>query len=550
MSELYDLIVVGGGINGLTAAAYMARAGKKVLVIERRWETGGAVMTDEESGCRINTHAIYMMMMDVAPAYADLKLSDFGCTYITPQPSVSLLLKDGRALCLYNDVEKSAHSISQFSEKDAATFTKIYAKFKEMCDECLVPQTYRLPMAPLDLLTVMNKLPLGEEILEISEKTPREIIENCGFDSEPLKALLLYLTTMWGIDPDCSGVGYLVPLYICRMLSSSLIRGGSHRLSSAMVKSLVRDQGEVEETTEVDKIIVENGKAVGVRTTDGREFKGKCVLSTVDPQQSFLRFIGKETLNKLARGLSDAVEGWQWENISHYVLHLITNKEPVFIAEKNCPDAGLALIQIMGVETLEDVVKEFESVKNGNLPTCAHITNVTRFDKSQGPTIIAKHYPEYLVGNKNIHALRLETICPYELNRGDWGSEKNKFSVFLKNLLKKYTINMEDFGIIREYAYPPTYIEMKFPNMQRGSIKHGEYISTQMGYFRPNDLCSQYKTPIKGYYVGGASVYPGGMVLLGSGYCAVNVIASDLGVTPWWKTPKYIEDAIKKGLVF
>src|SRR5659263_222127 len=103
MSELYDLIVVGGGINGLTAAAYMARAGKKVLVIERRWETGGAVMTDEESGCRINTHAIYMMMMDVAPAYADLKLSDFGCTYITPQPSVSLLLKDGRALCLYND---------------------------------------------------------------------------------------------------------------------------------------------------------------------------------------------------------------------------------------------------------------------------------------------------------------------------------------------------------------------------------------------------------------------------------------------------------------
>lgn len=232
------------------------------------------------------------------------------------------------------------------------------------------------------------------------------------------------------------------------------------------------------------------------------------------------------------------------------MLHLITNKEPVFIAEKNCPDAGLALIQIMGVETLEDVVKEFESVKNGNLPTCAHITNVTRFDKSQGPTIIAKHYPEYLVGNKNIHALRLETICPYELNRGDWGSEKNKFSVFLKNLLKKYTINMEDFGIIREYAYPPTYIEMKFPNMQRGSIKHGEYISTQMGYFRPNDLCSQYKTPIKGYYVGGASVYPGGMVLLGSGYCAVNVIASDLGVTPWWKTPKYIEDAIKKGLVF
>lgn len=117
MSENYDLIVIGGGVNGLTTAAYMAKAGAKVMVLERRWETGGAVMTDEESGVRLNTHAIYMMMMDVAPAYSDLNLSEYGARYITPQPSAALLLKDGKSLCLYNDVEKSVESISRFSKK-------------------------------------------------------------------------------------------------------------------------------------------------------------------------------------------------------------------------------------------------------------------------------------------------------------------------------------------------------------------------------------------------------------------------------------------------
>ncbi|HEY5997601.1 MAG TPA: hypothetical protein VIU29_11305, partial [Candidatus Deferrimicrobiaceae bacterium] len=206
-------------------------------------------------------------------------------------------------------------------------------------------------------------------------------------------------------------------------------------------------------------------------------------------------------------------------------------------------------IQVMGVESLADVVAQFNVAKGGGLPTCAHITNVTKFDGSQRPMIVAKYFPEYLVTPKTMHALRLETIVPFDLKEGDWETVKEQFAAKLKETLVRHAPNMAKARIIRQYAYPPTYIEMKFPNMRRGSIKHGEYISTQMGYFRPNDLCSQYRTPVPGYYVGGASVYPGGMVLLGSGYGAANAIASDLGISPWWKTPKYIEDAVKKGLV-
>ncbi len=549
MRNEYDVIVVGGGINGLTTAAYLSKAGASVLVLERRWETGGGVMTDEQSGCRINTHATYMMMMDKAPAYTDLELHEVGCTYITPQPAASLLLKDGRALCLYNDVEKNVASISRFSKKDAEKFRKVYKEFSDMCEECLVPQTYRPVLPPLDLLSIMDKKPLGKRILELSEKTPREIIEECNFETESLKALLLYLTTMWGIDPNVSGVGYLVPLYIIRMLNASLIRGGSHRLSSSLVKTLEHYNGDIEDTLEVDKVIIENGSAVGVITTDGRKVRAKAVVSTVDPEQSFLRFIGKDNLDKLAPGIRDAVEGWQWEATSHFLLHLIADKEPVFSAASNDTDSGQALIQVMGVETLEDVVSEFLVAKEGGLVKCAHITCVTKFDKSQTNVINPEFLEEWIAPPKHLHVMRIETLAPFTLKSGNWEDMKDKYGEQLKELLFKYAPNMVNARIIRKYPYPPTYIEMKFPNMKNGSIKHGEYISTQMGSFRPNDLCSQYNTPIKGYYVGGASVYPGGMVLLGSGYGAANVIAKDLGISPWWKTPQYIENAIKGGLV-
>ena len=542
----YDVIVIGGGINGLTAGAYLAKAGAKVLITERRWETGGAVMTEDVSGCRINTHATYMMMMDVAPAYADLELEKWGCTYITPQPAVSILLKDGRSLSLYNDVEKSVVSITKFSAKDAAIYRKVYSEFEEMCNECLVPQTYRPAMPPLELLTMLNDKPLGQKILEISEKSPREIIEECGFETEALKALLLYLTSMWGINPNTTGVGYLVPLYICRMLNSSLIRGGSHRLPSAILKSYIANGGEVIETIDVENVIIENRKAVGIRTTKGLEFRAKAILSTVDPEQSFLRFIGEKELNALSPGMVDAAKGWQWEEVSHFSLHLVTKSEPVFNAERADPSSGQALVQVMGVETLEEVVAKYNLAKDGGLPHWGHVTTTTRHDRSQSPTVVAKFLPEWQAAGIRMHVVRLEAIVPYSLKSGDWEKEKDRYSVDMRNLLNEYAPNMADAVTVRNFTYPPTYIEMKFPNMKKGSIKHGEYQSTQMGYFRPNDLCSQYKTPIDGYYLGGASVFPGGMVLLGSGYGAANAIAKDLGVKPSWGTPKYIEEAIRK----
>lgn len=544
----YDVIVVGGGINGLTAGAYLAKAGLRVLITERRWETGGAVVTDEESGCWLNTHATYMMMMDVAPAYQDLNLSEYGCIYIRPQPAVSILARDGRALCLYNDVSKSAASISRFSRKDADLFVNVYDEFEAVVNQCLVPQTYRPSLPPMELVELLQEKEIGRKVIELSEKTPREIIEGCGFETDLLKTALLYLTTMWGIDPDVTGVGYLVPLYIVRMLNAALIRGGSHRLSSAIYKSLMSGTGEIEETTEVDKLLFEGPSVVGVKATNGKEYRARCVLSTVDPEQTFIRFIGGKQLDALAPGLADAVGGWEWEAVSHYVQHLIVHGEPAFDAARFDPEVGEALIQIMGVETVDELVSGFQSVRRGGLVKFGHSTTVTKFDASQGPLAIGRIMPEIQAPPAGLNVVRFETLAPYDPQGNGWDGLKHEYAKQCLDFLISYAPNLKNTRIIRNIVNPPTYIEMKFPNMKRGSIKHGEYSSMQMGYFRPNDRCSQYRTPIRGLYVGGASVYPGGMVLLGTGYCAASVIAEDLGISPWWAPPKHVQEAIEHGL--
>ncbi|MBF7083012.1 NAD(P)/FAD-dependent oxidoreductase [Desulfallas sp. Bu1-1] len=544
----YDVIIIGGGHNGLLAGAYLAKAGAKVLILERRSETGGAIMTDEQSGCRLNTHACYMMMMDKAPAYNDLQLQEYGCTYITPQPAVSFLTKDGKALCLYNDPEKSARSIARFSSKDADKFKKIYAEFTELFDECIGPQTYRPTLPPLEMLDLVGNKPIGKRLFELSEKTPWEIINECGFESETLKAALLYLTTMWGINPEVSGVGFLVPLYIVRMLNAALVRGGSHRLSSAIYKVFIANGGTVEDTLEVGQILMDGSRAVGVKTTNGLEFKAKCVISTVDPPQTFLRFLGEERINRAAPGLAETIKGWVWEEVSHYVLHLIVDRPPEFAAATFDPDADNAFIQIMGVDTMAEVLANFKAAAKGEPSLWGHVTTFTKFDPSQKPSVLARFLPESEAPTRSLQVLRFENIAPFSHKGGDWEDLKDKYAAQLEKLLCNYAPNLTGAKFIRRYAYPPTYIEQKFLNMQKGSIKHGEYISTQMGYLRPNDLCSRYRTPVQGLYVAGASVYPGGMVLLANGYNAAQVVAEDLGITPWWSIPANIKAAIDKGL--
>ncbi|MBI3678046.1 MAG: NAD(P)/FAD-dependent oxidoreductase [Proteobacteria bacterium] len=542
----YDIVVVGAGHNGLTAAAYLARAGAKVLVVERRHETGGALVTEEFSGYRFNLHANYMLMLDVAPPYRDLGLEEDGCVYIRPQVEASLLKKDGDAITLYSDLERSVQSIRRFSAKDAERFREVYLSYKEIADAYLIPSTYGRPVGSAQLAATYMESELGKRILEITEMTPAEICASWGFETPGLSALLLYLICMWGIDPKESNSSYLVPLYFNRMLNATLVKGGSHRLSSTLQKAGILAGMEVCENHEVRRFIVENGaaKAVEIAPTgcEGpiRRIEAKAIVTSTDPVTTFGQFIPEPELLKRSKLCANTARNWEWEQSSLFLCHLALSRKPHFKAEVADPGVATAFIRVFGVETPQDVIRHISEVMDKRLlHDVGHVTFTTDVDAGQAPR---ETDPDGAV-------CRLEACVPYAPADGDWREISKRYGDRLIAAFAQHTTDFDPSSIVRRYDYTPLDIEMKIPQMKRGSFKHGAYIMTQMGYSRPNVQCSSYKTPIDNLYLCGASTFPGGMITFGGGYNAAKVVAQDLGLNVWWTEPASVTAAREKGFL-
>lgn len=538
-SEQYDVIIIGAGPNGLTAGAYLAKGGAKVLILERNHETGGGLVTEDFSGFRFNLHATYMMMMDVMPAYKDLRLEANGVGYLQPDVPVSLLTKDGRALCLYRDIERSAKSIERFSAKDAVRYRQVMGEWKAMVDEVLIPATYTLPVAPLDQVDMFNQVPIAKKLLEISELTPIEIIEECGFESEVLKTLLLELGCMWGIEPEVTGLGFFLPLIANRMLNMALVKGGSHMLSSAMNRVAVGNGAEILDASEVARIVISNDRATGVELTDGRKFAARAIVSSADPVSTFLNLIGEDVCRQVYPEVIESTKDWEWDHFSFFGLHLGLSESPRYKAAEFDPAVDQAMLRFMGTESVAEFLAHVEKVKAGGTSLVGHSSTLSDLDPLQAPGDI---FP-------GLASARWESHAPYDPADGSWEQRADEYADSIWAKWKEYAPNLTQAKVHQRYVYPPTYVEQKLVNMVKGSIKHGAYVSTQMGFLRPNVDCSGYRTPIDGLYMCGASTYPGGMILLANGYNAAGVIAEDLDINRWWSDPEFVTEARAKGLV-
>ena len=204
------------------------------------------------------------------------------------------------------------------------------------------------------------------------------------------------------------------------------------------------------------------------------------------------------------------------------------------------PGVKTAFIRVFGVESPDDVVKHFNEVMEGRLlHDSGHVTFTTDLDPNQAPV---ETEPDSAV-------CRIEAVVPYAPAQGDWADVSGPYGDRLIAKLAEYMVDFDPADIIRRYQYTPVYIEMKIPQMKRGSFKHGAYVMTQMGFSRPNVQCSSNKTPIKGLYVCGASTFPGGMITFGGGYNAAKTVAQDMGLNIWWTEPDEVVQAREKGLL-
>ena len=536
----YDGIVIGAGPNGLTVGAYLAKAGLKILLLDRRYEIGGGLATEMVTipGFLHNTHAVYMPMTDYAPPMEDLKLDEvYDLKSVHPPLGMAMPFADGSSICLYSDVDKSCESIAQFSPKDAETYRQVYHEFNTLVEEFLAPATYHMPMPAFEQVVKLQSTETGRKVSEFTEKTPQQIVEEL-FEHDKVRTIMLYAACMWGLEYDLEGLGYLVPLMINRVTNYQLVVGGSHHLAHLMYKFIYRNGGRALGSQLVKRIIVEDGTAIGVEMEDGTVHKAtKFVTSNLDPYQTFLTLVGEEHLDD---HFVLRVNDWKWEWDSLFVVHFALDKAPQFTAAASNPDLERAFIYVVGYESEQDLINHWEAIRKGELMEGAGFNCCfpSVHDSKQAPP--------------GRHTGLISQFAPYRLAEGGaeaWYRIREEHAERCVATLRQYAPNMTEDNILWHYITTPLDIENKFPDMGEGSIKQGAYLPLQMGFLRPNEECSQYATPIKNLYVCGASTFPGGLITFGPGYNAANRIAEDLGIEKWWEKPQIVARAEEQGLL-
>lgn len=537
----YDGIIVGAGPNALLTGAYLAKAGQKILLLERRLEMGGGLCSEYVTipGFIHNTHAIYMPMVDYAPFFQDFKhdLEEvYDLKFIYPDPVMTLSLQDGRSLSIYQDVEDTCKSIAQFSQADADTYRDVAIKYKEYMDSFIGPATYAPPHPAMEAMVKMQSHPIGQELQQLQPKTPKQIVEEL-FQHDQVRTLFLYAACMWGLDYDLEGLGFLVPLYINRAANYRLVQGGSHHLAQLMAKTIYKNGGMILGPKPVNNIVIENGKAKGVETEDGYYYEAnKFVVSDLNPYQTFLELVGQENLES---DFVTRVQDWKWEKSSLFHLHLALNEAPQIKSAQSNPDVSKSFIHLFGYESYEELIAHFDAIKNGELRDSGfNNCYPTLHDPTQAPT--------------GKHTALISYHAPYNLKDGGaekWYDIRNEIADRCLAKLRQYVPNIDDDNIMWRYITTPKDIHNKFIDMREGSYKQGAYFPLQMGYLRPNEYCSEYATPIQDLYVCGASTYPGGLILMACGYNAANRIADDYSIEKWWSKPESILKAEEIGLL-
>ena len=520
-----DAAIIGAGPNGLIAGAYLAKAGLKVAIVEKRYEIGGGLATEEILFplYYANTHATYHLMVDYMPVLKDFDLKRHGLQWIKPCAQTGIIFKDGSALSLSSSTLDSVDAISRFSEKDAAAYGKLAMLFKRIVDEILAPATYWPPLPPAEFTANLNNTPIGQELMKLSDMKPLEIIDRY-FSDKKVRTLMLYMIGMWGVDPEEDGMGFMVPLLINRGVNKYICYGGSHKFASALAREIVIGNGLVLENAEVKRIIIDHNTAKGIELFDGTIIHANVVVSSLNPSTTFLKLIGKPHLDA---ELIRTAEEWEWDKWSFFTLHVALNSKPEYSMNDAAP-VNNNVMNVVGFDSEQDVLEFFESVKKGDVKHAAgHATCETIYD----PTL------SRMPGK---HTAFFQMPAPYDIH-GGWEVRKKQITDEVISLWSGYAGNVNPNNIIATEVETPVDIEQRLASMIRGSIKHGDYTPLQMGYFRPSDLISSGRTSITNLYLCGASIYPGGLIIGGPGYISANSIADDLKTNKWWRIPDHIQ---------
>ncbi len=519
----YDFIIIGAGHNGLACAAYLAKAGARVLVLERSTRVGGGCHTAEATlpGFKHNICSVVHTHIPTSPVYRDLELERHGVRYVYPEHLRGTIFPDHKSIVMYREPERTAAELGKFSARDARTFTKLVEDYGEFIESTYLPLMYSPPLPPSLQSAELEKSEEGRTLLQWQASTPVQLLDEL-FEAEEVKVHFLSRLTVLGFAPDQFGQGWICLFRILKA-EAPICVGGSQQLAQGL-RSVVEAHGGVVQTDmEVKRILLRGNKAIGIELKDGtRAEAAKAVVTNVEPKKSFLGMVGEELLPP---SFATRVKNYHSRGRSLFVLHLALSEPPQYRAAAHNPPVNVAFSQEMFGGSVEEQVRAYQEIAIGRSPRkeMLQVTLPTLFDPSQAPagkhTAVVWQYAPYSV----------EPEGP-----GGWKKLREEYAAHLLDLWRSYAPNMSRDKILAMAIQDPTDTERHNDNFVNGVDVVGDMTPDQMGYFRPFAGWSSYRTPVEGLYMCGGYCHPGGGVHAGAGHNAAAVIVEDFKLKKWW----------------
>lgn len=525
---LYDAVIIGAGHNGLTAAAYLARAGKRVAVLERRDIVGGCAVTEEvdpelSPGCRVST-ASYIASMLRPTIIRDLKLGSYGLKMIACDPVIQAAFNDGTVMGWWSDEERMRAELARFAPNDIDQFFETETELKRLAAYL---QPFFLEPPPDPYAKGLRKLAEGIRLMrrfrgitgsDISGLV-RFLTGSLGefldrrFESDKLKRLILS-NSLYGKHGGPYQPGTAMGL-LFHLLSGGdaeqqawqgHVIGGMGAITEAL-RSACEDLGvEIRTSAPVSRINIIDGKACGVTLDSGETIDAGLVVSNADPKRTFLALVDSAALTDEFRR---DVAGIRMDGPAGKVNFVLSEEPRVsgMPADRTKPQRSLFTL----IPTLAEAEANYNASQRGELPErlwvdCVLASNVDDALAPEGRHMLTC-FVQYL---------------PYRLREGSWDDRREELGDRVTELIGQFAPNVPGAVIARRIFSPPD-LEERF-GITEGNIFHGDISLQQMFFMRPLPRWSQYRTPVENLYLCGAGTHPGGGVTGAPGYNAAQTI--------------------------